>query len=164
MMYIDEARKSTGRPAATRKDLDERIKKLVFKHRGSIKVTVALVRKKLVAARKVGKRTLQRRLCEAGLAWLRRRRKHLVPEVHKRARRLFAQWVLSRRQPTLSRWVYSDGAAFYLARTPAEHESKKRAALGPFVWRMADGSDGMYEECIGPSAYWKAQGICVRVR
>ena len=127
-------------------------------------MSVPLIRKKLVAARKVTKRTLQRRLCEAGLAWLRRRRKSLVPEVHKRARRLFAQWVLSRRSGTLSRWVYSDGASFYLARTQAEHDSKKRAALGPYVWRMADGSDGMYEDCIGPSAYWKAQGTCVRVR
>ena len=28
---------------------------------------------------------------------------------------------------------------------------------------MADGSDGLYEECVGPSAYWKAQGTMIRV-
>ena len=31
------------------------------------------------------------------------------------------------------------------------------------MWRQADGSDGLYEECIGPSAYWKAQGTPVRI-
>ena len=44
-----------------------------------------------------------------------------------------------------------------------EQESKKRAALGTSVWRMADGSDALYEDCVGPSAYWKAQGFPVRV-
>ena len=37
------------------------------------------------------------------------------------------------------------------------------AALGPSIWRQADGSDALYEECVGPSAYWKAQGLPVRV-
>ena len=31
------------------------------------------------------------------------------------------------------------------------------------MWRMADGSDGLYEDCIGPSSYTKAQGLPVRV-
>ena len=28
---------------------------------------------------------------------------------------------------------------------------------------MADGSDGLYEDCVGPSSYYKAQGIPVRI-
>ena len=108
-------------------------------------------------ARKVGNRTLQRRLCDAGLAWLRRRRKSFVPRAHKAARVTFAKWVLRRRRATLGRWVYSDGTAFYLARDSREVDDRKYAALGPMVWRMANGSDGLYEECVGPSAYWKAR-------
>ena len=64
---------------------------------------------------------------------------------------------------TLSRWAYTDGTVFYLARTVVEQASKKRAALGPFVWRQANGSDALYEDCVGPSQYWKAQGRPVRI-
>ncbi len=28
---------------------------------------------------------------------------------------------------------------------------------------MADVSDGLYEDCVGPSSYYKAQGIPVRI-
>ena len=28
---------------------------------------------------------------------------------------------------------------------------------------MADGSDGLYEDCVRPSSYYKAQGIPVRI-
>ena len=28
---------------------------------------------------------------------------------------------------------------------------------------MADGSDGLYEGCVGPSSYYKAQGTPVRI-
>ena len=27
---------------------------------------------------------------------------------------------------------------------------------------MTDGADGLYEDCVGPSAHWKAQGTPVR--
>ena len=46
----------------------------------------------------------------------------------------------------MQRWAYSDGTVFYLARTDTEMEHKKRGALGVHVWRMANGSDGIYEE------------------
>lgn len=29
--------------------------------------------------------------------------------------------------------------------------------------RQANGSDALYEDCVGPSVYWKAQGLAVRV-
>ena len=31
------------------------------------------------------------------------------------------------------------------------------------VWRMVSGADALYEDCVGPSAYWKAQGAPIRV-
>ena len=64
-----------GRPLKTSRSLDKKIKNLVFRHRGKIVVTVAFIRKRIREARKITRRTLQRRLCDAGLAWLHRRRK-----------------------------------------------------------------------------------------
>ena len=154
---------STGRPRSTSTALDKAIVKLVFKHRGSAKVTVAFIRKTLRAARGLATRTIARRLCDAGLAWLRRRRKSLVPSQYKVARLDWAAWVLARHAITLSRWAYTDGATFFLARTAASQEDKCRGSLGPMVWRQANGSDGLYEDCVGPSAYWKAQGTCVKI-
>ena len=60
-----------------------------------------------MAARKVSLRTLQRRLSEAGLAWLRRRRKTIVPEAHKQSRLDYAAWILTRTVVTLARWAYA---------------------------------------------------------
>ena len=149
-----------GRPSKTTTALDKKIKDLVFRYRGRVLVTVAFIKKRLRAARKVTSRTLQRRLCDAGLAWLHRRRKTLVPRMHKASRVAFAKWVLRRHGSTLRRWIYSDGTVFYLARSFAETEDKKRGALGTMMWRQATGSDGLYEDCIGPSAYWKAGRSC----
>ena len=59
-----------GRPLKTSRSLDKKIKNLVFRHRGKIVVTVAFIRKRIREARKITRRTLQRRLCDAGLAWL----------------------------------------------------------------------------------------------
>ena len=152
-----------GAPRATTSSLDRKIVQLVFKERGRAKVTVDFIRKKIPATRKLCKRTVARRLEDAGLAWLRRRRKTLVPKEHRDARMEFSRWVLRRTKATLKRWIYSDGTTFYLARCAAEKESKARAALGTHVWRMADGSDGLYEDVIGPSTYAKAQGTCIRI-
>ena len=44
-----------------------------------------------------------------------------------------------------------------------EHESKKRAALGAYVWRAMDGSDAFWNDCIGPSGYSKGQGTPIKV-
>ena len=154
---------TVGRPRTTADALDKDIVKVVFKHRGRAMVTPKFIKKVLPAARRVSLRTLRRRLGDAGLAWLRRRKKTLVPKEHQQARVRWAKWVLQQRQPSLARWAYTDGTVFYLARTETERLSKRRAALGPCVWRHADGRDALYEECVGPSAYWKAQGQPVRI-
>ena len=126
--------------------LVKKIVRLVFRSRGSVRVTVPFLKKKVLAARRLSTRTLQRKLCDAGLAWLRRRRKTFVSKEYKAPRMAFARWVLARQSRTLQRWAYSDGTVFYLARTEPKQDQMKRGALGVHVWRMADGSDGMYEE------------------
>ena len=146
-----------GRPRSTTGQ------RVVFKRRGSVKVTSAYIRKILPAARKVSLRTIERRLRAAGLAWLRRRRKTVVPLLYRQPRLDWAEWVRSRTWATLARWCYTDGVSFYLANSLTQHLDKQRAKLGPMVWRMADGSDNLFEDTVGPSAYWKSQGQAVRV-
>ena len=152
-----------GRSRVTSTAFDKKIKKFVFKYRGNVKVTARFVRKHLPGARKFSTRTLQRRIEAAGLAWLRRRRKSIVPANHKTARMSFARWVLRQADASLKRWAFTDGASFYLARTAAEQADSVRASLGPYVYRMADGSDALFEDCIGPSSYKKSQGHCIRI-
>ena len=183
----------SGRPRETSEALDKAIVRLVHKHRGSVKVTVGFVKKHILKARGLSDSSVERRLGEAGLKWLRRRRKTLVLAEYKRSRVLFGEWVLTRTAPTLQRWIYSDGTAtfvsdrrgglrahtrkdynlrcpcapsshvgpvstvpaamvFYLARCVTEQLDKNRAALGAGVWKQADGSDALFEECVGPSA------------
>ena len=92
-----------GRPRQTTDALDKAIVKLVFKHRGSTVVTAKYVRKTIKAARDVSTRTVRRRLVEAGLAYLRRRDKSLVPEAHKASRLSWASWLLARSAVILAR-------------------------------------------------------------
>ena len=152
-----------GKPRVTTPALDRKIHNFVMKNRGSVKCTVALVRKRLPEARRLNKRTLSRRLQESGLKWLRRRRKSIVPAILRPVRCRFARWVLKQADASLRRWAFTDGTAFYLARSGPEKENAVRAALGPFVWRRADGSDALWEDCLGPSSYKKGQGTCVRI-
>ena len=56
-----------------------------------------------------------------------------------------------------------DGTVFYLARTATQKNDKGRLALGRMVWQMADGSDALFEECLGPSSYAKGQGQAIRI-
>ena len=64
---------------------------------------------------------------------------------------------------TLDRFAYVDGATFFLARSDAEQDDKRRSALGPLVWRMSDGKDGLWDDCVGPSSYAKSQGQPVKI-
>ncbi len=91
------------------------------------------------------------------------RKKTLVTEAHRAARVVWARWVLARTTQTLSKWVYTDGCVLYLARDVSSQASAVRGALGPYIWRLADSSDALYQDCDGPSANWKAQGQPVKV-
>jgi hypothetical protein len=75
----------------------------------------------------------------------------------------YCQWLLRRRDHTLRRFAYTDGTTFYLARTEQEQEDKERAGLGKWVWRMANGKDGLWHASIGPSRYAKSQGRPVKI-
>jgi hypothetical protein len=152
-----------GRPRQTTVAIDKKIRGLVFKHRGKALVNRAFILKTLKAARKLSPATISRRLADAGLAWLRQTRKTLVLKQHKLGRTTFGNWILGRKADTLERWVYVDGTTWFLAKGWDQLDQKQRAALGPHVWRMADGSDGLFEDCVGPSSYAKAQGTAVRI-
>lgn len=153
----------SGRPRKTPVKLDKAISREVFKNRGKEKITVAALRKKFPPLRGVSKSLVEERLHDAGLAYMRRRRKTMVPQKYVQDRLAFAAYVLRRRDATLKEWAYSDGTVFYLDRTAEENEQSQRKALGSHVWRRADRADAVYADCVGPSGYGKAQGTPVRV-
>ena len=74
-----------------------------------------------------------------------------------------AAGILKKQQGTLEKFCYTDGTVFFLGRTKEENEQTQTAALGSRVWRQVDSSDGLWGDCVGPSAYSKAQGIPVKV-
>ncbi len=71
-----------GRPRKGTDSRDGEITKLVTRYRGQAKVTSDFLKKMIPAARALSARTIRRRLADAGLRWLLRRRKSLVPSVH----------------------------------------------------------------------------------
>jgi hypothetical protein len=152
-----------GRPHELDKKERKQVVDLVFRERGRAKVTIAYCKKKLKFLRRVGDQCVSETLQDAGLKWMSRRLKWYVPAHHKDARVLYAGTVLRKHQATLDRYVYSDGTTFYLARTCDEKGQKARGALGKFVYRMASGKDGLFEDNIGPSMYAKAQGFPVKI-
>ena len=100
--------------------LDKQIRKLVWQKRGKVQLTVKTAEKQLKAARKVSDRTIARRLVEAGLAWMRRRRKTILTKEHREQRLSWVAWVLRRQASTLCQWAFTDGTTLYLARSDTE--------------------------------------------
>jgi len=137
--------------------------KLVFDERGSAKVTVPYCRKRLPFLRRVSEQTVRNVLHRAGLAWLRRRRKSAVPPAWKAKRIQYCKWLQTLPKRHLRRFAYTDGTTFYLARSPVDFDGKQRAGLGPGVWRMSSGKDGLWDANIGPSLYAKSQGLPVKI-
>ena len=153
----------SGRPRKTTVAVDKLVGDEVIRSRGHARVTVAYLKKKYQVLRPFSDHLVESRLHDAGLAYLRRRRKTLVAKKFKKDRHAFAARVQRMHIATLARWAYCDGTVFYLDRDDVDHESTTRAALGRFVWRRADRADAMYHDCVGPSGYNKAQGRPVRV-
>lgn len=158
-----ERESGSGRKRKTSPAQDKQIEDEVLKHRGREKVTVGSIKRKQRRLRSCSNSTVERRLHDADLAYKRRVMKSKVPEKHIAARVAYGKWVLKQRDEYLMRIIFSDGTVFYLARTQAEAEGKFQASLGSMVWRRWDGRDAMYEDCIGPSSYSKAQGAAVRI-
>ena len=75
-----ERREGSMRPRKTTAKQDTQIADLVLKLRGKQKVTVGVLRKFLKWAKPLSDTALEERLGDAGLAYLRRRRKRLVPK------------------------------------------------------------------------------------
>ena len=158
-----DRKEGSGAPRKTTEKQDAELVKVVEDNRGKVKVTVAWLRTKFSWTRNLGNTALEQRLHDAGLAFLRRRKKALVPRRYLKDRIRYCWMVMNMHYSTLLSWAYSDGTVFYLDRSVEENESTQRRALGSHVWRQADRSDAMYFDCIGPSSYSKAQGIPVRV-
>ena len=131
--------------------------------RGQAKVTVPYLKKKFPFLRKLGDTLVHERLAEAGLTWMRRRKKSFVPKKYVRARKSYCRWLLKQQARTLKKFAFTDGTVMFLDRTEEEHEDKQRRALGLYVWRRADCKDALFQECVGPSSYAKAQGMPVKI-
>lgn len=153
----------SGAPRKTTTRQDKQIEDAIWKYRGKFKVTVAWLKKRYLWARDLSNFTLEKRLDDAGLSYLRRRKKFLVEEIYVAERLAHCGSVKRKRQTTLDKWAYTDGTVFYLDRTAEENEHTQRAALGSKVWRKTDGTDALYADCVGPSSYKKAQGKPVRI-
>jgi len=154
----------SGAPRKTTTKVDRRVVKTVLKHRGRRKVGVKLLKKMVPEVRHLGKTAVSERLHDAGLIKTRRRQKTIVPgQKHKDARLDWAARIKRKALATLKRWCYSDGMSYYCDRSVEEVHNSQRASLGKFVWRMEDGSDALFDDCVGPSAYKNAQGIPVKV-
>ena len=153
----------SGRPRETTKAQDRQLYNAVVKKRGKVKMTVAMLKKQFIWARCFGNTLLEERLFDAGLEWLRRRRKTIVTENYIAERVAYCEAVGRKHQSTLDTWAYNDGTVFYLDRTKEENDHTQHAALGGWVWRRSDRSDAMYQDCLAPSSYKKAQGTPVRV-
>ena len=70
-----ERKAGSGRGRATSPRLDKQIQREVLRMRGRTRVNVAYVQKKFPAARRLSRSCLEERLHEAGLVYLRRRKK-----------------------------------------------------------------------------------------
>ena len=155
-----QRKEGSGRLRTTTAEEDEAMVQCVKDNRGREIMTSGKVKRRLGVS---SARLVRRRLAEAGLKWLRRRCKALVPALSLEKRLTWAGWVKQCSDAFLRRWVYTDGCSFYLDKTASQAESSKRAALGKFVYRMDDASDALYKDCVGPSTIKKSQGECVRV-
>ena len=78
----------SGRWRLTTPAVDKKIKGLVFRYRGKAKVTVAFIKKRIPPLRQFSDSLVQDRLQEAGLQWMRRRKKSLVPKSSPRTLRV----------------------------------------------------------------------------
>jgi hypothetical protein len=161
--FAGARKKGSGCPRKTSAAMDSAIVREVFHARGKKKVTVDYLKKKFRPLRMASRFVISDRLHEAGLKKLRRRRKTLVAKMYKNPRIKYSKWVLGRHKGRLERWCYTDGTTFFLDREASEKEHSDRAALGVDVWRMADGSDSLFSDCVGPSEYSKAQGQPVKI-
>ena len=153
----------SGAPRKTSEKQDKEVIKWLLKQRGKQIVVVATLKREFVYLRKFSDDLVRDRLHDAELHWLRRPGKALVAKEYLQERVDYCHAVKRKHDSVLKKWCYTDGTVFYLDRTDAEAENSQRGALGVMVWRRSTNRDAMHEDCIGPSAYSKGQGMPVRV-
>ena len=158
-----EHRDAGGRPRDVTEAQEKKILKILVRDVGKCVVSANYVRKLLPEIRHVRERTVQRTFHRLGYDYLYRRNKAAIGSKYKPDRLKYCDWLLKQDQLFLNKFAYVDGTTFFLPRTEEEQRDKERAALGPRGWRLADGSDGLEDANIGPSAYAKCQGISVRI-
>lgn len=158
-----ERQEGSGAPRKTTFGQDRAIVSLLFGQRGKQKVTVSRLKRQCPHLRKLSDGSVENRLHEAHLKYLRRRRKSIVTKPYLQARIEYCHRVKRKHASTLLKWAYTDGTVYFLDRDGAEHEDSKRRSLGTHVWRRSDNQDALYQDCLGPSAYSKGQGIPVKV-
>ena len=161
--WTGQRKPGSGALRRTTPEQDEELLDTLLDSRGQRKVTVHYLRTELPWARELGDTALEERLYSAGLAYLRRRRKTLVLPAERPPRIAYCKWVMKQPQSFLDQWCWADGIVIFLDRTEAENQETQRAAVGTHVWRMADGSDALHDDCVGPSQYKKSQGVPIRV-
>ena len=161
--YEGENSSAGGRPQELSPEEVCQLKQLVQEEVGIAVVTAKYCQKRLRFLRRISEEGVRRALKRLGLAWRLRRCKRAVLKKHKPERIAYCRWVLKQPQGDLNRWAYIDGTTFYLARDQSQLEDKRRAALGKYVWKMANGQDSLDDKNVGPSAYAKAQGQPIKI-
>ena len=115
--YQGDRKVGSGAPRKTTAQQDRELVKKVFEKRGRRKATVAYLRSIFDWTDDLSDSTLEQRLHDAGMKWLRRRRKTLVAKKYIAERIAYCMKVLATKQSELNRWAFSDGTVFYLGRT-----------------------------------------------
>jgi transposase len=158
-----EREEGSGAPRKTTERQDKAIVKWVLDQRGEVKVTVHALKKEFLFLRKLGNSLVEERLHDAELWYLRRRSTSIVTKEYLPQRVAYCRGVKRKHDTTLEKWAYTDGTVFYIDRTEEEHQNTRRRALGTHVWRKSENRDAMFQDCLGPSAYNKGQGLPVRI-
>ena len=154
---------TAGRPRKTNPKQDKKIVAWLLDKRGEEKVSVSRLKKEFLFLRKLSNTLVEDRLFEANLSWLRRPKKSIVTKEYLQARIDYCNGIKRKHAETLERYCYTDGTVYYMDRNESEAEDSKRRSLGTHVWRRSDNKDAFYQDCLGPSAYSKGQGIPVKV-
>ena len=59
--------------------------------------------------------------------------------------------------------AFTDGATIYCAKSPTDKENKEKAGLGRWVWRLANGKDGLWDANLGPPCFAESEGKPVKI-
>ena len=128
--YRGERQEGSGAPRKTTTEQDDMIVDALLEQRGKQKVNVAYLRRTFAWARPLSEQCVRDRLHDAGLKFMRRRRKSIVLKCHLKPRIKYCKRVLQTAPKELRNVAYTDGTTFYLDRNEGDHEHNLRAALG----------------------------------